>query len=785
MKMPVLLAMLLAPFAANLQAQKAEKLYNRMAYFEAIERYLQRPVLDVPSMERLAHAYRLNHDTHNAEIWYARIVEHTNDPLNFLYYAQMLQCNGNHTAARQWLERYARETGQAGQIPAIMPVETAEVGAVQVKPAAPLNTPHSEYAPAFFSDGLVFATTRPAEGVDQVLMPHSDSWTGEEFSRLFFSKFKPDGTLETPRPFNNHFDTRLHEGPVCFGNKGTTALITSNAPARKGGKEKLCILLSELKGASWSKPKALDLGSEDCNDAHPTLSADGRILIFASDRPGGYGGMDLYGCIWREDRYCLPINLGPNINTAGNEVFPFLHPDGTLYFASDGHGGLGGLDVFFSKSTGELGFGPAVNCGSPINSTRDDFGLMLDLPGLRGFFSSAREGGQGKDDLYEVLLTDPLALQKLAHPAMTIQVTDAVTGKPVEGVNVLALRRQSEGYYEGATTSAMILATGDPDSTLDVREIFLDPIDGALVLPTSGATNGSGSVELRLQPGQYLVFATAQGYETAQTRCHLEDGGTCSLQLRPRQCVTWQGQVVDRSTGKPVARAHMLLVNLCNRQIHEVWANEDGFYAFPCLTPGCDYVLQGGSDQYRLSNQLITAEMLDAMAKQTPEVSTLDMAALEISGEGTGAAVQDKGAGIDETEPLRPDVDAESLLTAGLGFELKNIYYAVDRYQITDALSLAELDRLAAFLLRNPDLDIEIRSHTDSRGDATYNLMLSYKRATTARDHLIARGVPAERITAIGMGEFEPVAPCGADKPCTDEMHRLNRRTEFVLRKRG
>ncbi|GIV31446.1 MAG: hypothetical protein KatS3mg029_0797 [Saprospiraceae bacterium] len=347
MKLHLLLAFLLALPSSWLQAQKADRLFEKMAYYEAIEKFLERPVQDLATMERLAHAYRLNHDTRNAEIWYARIVEQTDDPLNYLYYAQMLECNGNHAAARQWLERYASETGHRGPLP--MPLEMdAGVESVLVRPASALNSPWSEYAPAWFSDGLVFASTRPSAGVERLLVPHADGWTGDDFSKLLFSKINPDGSLAEPRPFESHFDTRLHEGPACFFNNDSVALalITANAPARRGGKSRLSILLSELKGAHWSTPKALDLGAQDCNDAHPTLSADGRILIFASDRPGGYGGMDLYGCVWREDRYCLPINLGPQINSAGNEVFPFLHPDGTLYFASDGRGGSAGSMCF-------------------------------------------------------------------------------------------------------------------------------------------------------------------------------------------------------------------------------------------------------------------------------------------------------------------------------------------------------------------------------------------------------------------------------------------------------
>ncbi len=777
-----LLTLALLYFFTSASGQNADKLYERMAYSEAIDLYLENGEPNLEAMEKLAHSFRLNHDTRNAEKWYARIIDSTDDPLNYLYYAQMLQCNGNTATAKEYYRKYAKASGQMDTFRQPLSQDERKAKGVLVQAVDPLNSEWIDFSPALFKGGLVFASARPRKGVQKALQPTADGWTGEQFYTLYFSKFDEAGKPTPPTLFDAHFDTRLHEGPVSFSRDGNVAFFTANNNKRKGGKIGLSIMLSERKGAGWSKPKKLDLGKDPCNNVHPAISADGRILIFASDREGGFGGMDLYACVWRDDHYCLPINLGPNVNGPGNELFPYLHDDGTLYFASDAMGGMGGLDIYYAESKSELIFDKAVNCGHPLNSTRDDFGLVLDLSGLHGYFSSAREGGKGRDDIYELSLTDPLALKRLAQPTKKIAVLDEISGQALAGAQVLLLRQSAEGWFSGATEKHTITARKDPNTgELLFEEHPLDPFNGALTPITSYSADQNGLVEVDLSGSEHFVFLASQpGYEDATVEVSRKDLDGLRLTLKPLDCVAWEGRVTNKRSGRVVPFASLVIMNLCSGEMVEVRADENGFYSFPCLPSDCDYVLQGRRQQFKSENVLITPAQLQNFQSENPTID-LALAPGNNSLEGSPEATEAKGAGMEEedlTPPPSPP-SLEEMLNEGLVVEMKNIYYDLDKAEISRPESIKELDELAEFLLRHPDLMVELRAHTDNRGSNTYNLFLSEKRAVAAMEYLRQKGIPPQRMVAKGYGEAEPVIDC--DNGCTETDHQLNRRTEFRI----
>jgi len=201
-------------------------------------------------------------------------------------------------------------------------------------------------------------------------------------------------------------NSEYHEGPVAFNKNFNRIFFTRNDHLKgklkknKKGVVKLGIFTAVRNDDTWTEPKSIDFNTTEYEECHPALTADGKYLYFASDREGGQGGMDLYVSEFNAGKWGAPLNLGPNVNTPGNDVFPFVHDDGTLYFASDGWGGLGGLDIFSTKKEKNQQWSSVTNMGQPYNSRKDDFGFVLNVLGTEGYFNSSRNGGKGKDDIY-------------------------------------------------------------------------------------------------------------------------------------------------------------------------------------------------------------------------------------------------------------------------------------------------------------------------------------------------------------------------------------------------
>ena len=252
---------------------------------------------------------------------------------------------------------------------------------------------------------------------------------------------------DRPKPFSVSLTAKYHEGPLCFSKDGKQLFFTQNTLVKDktSRKEKyirrLRILKAEKNGDEWSKVTNLPFNNDDIDDCHPALTADGKTLIFASSRAGGFGGMDLYKSELVGKQWSTPVNLGAQVNTAGNDLFPFIHEDGTLYYASNGREGEGGLDLFsVDRANGQLG--TPINLGVPMNSEKDDFGLILNPEKTSGYFSSSRMNGQGKDDIYYYMLHDNVGTTAAAPTMLTtdICVYDEATEERLSNVMVKIMK---------------------------------------------------------------------------------------------------------------------------------------------------------------------------------------------------------------------------------------------------------------------------------------------------------------------------------------------------------
>jgi WD40-like Beta Propeller Repeat len=265
-----------------------------------------------------------------------------------------------------------------------------------------INTSFQEYSPAFYQGGLVFITSNPTVAK----VKQSDDNTGKGATSIFLAKQLDNGMLSKPLPFAESLTTSFYDGPLCFNTDGTTVYFTRsnlkhNKPVKaKDGLVKLKIYSAQLKADKWENIVELPFNNKEYDFSHPSVSPDGRRLYFASNRPGGFGGMDLYVVTLIDNKWSEPVNLGPKVNTSKDEVFPFIHADGKVFYSSNGRAkNVGGLDVYFTAKT-DTGWLMPQLLPEPINSRSDDFGLILSPDKMSGYYSSNRSSGKGDDDIY-------------------------------------------------------------------------------------------------------------------------------------------------------------------------------------------------------------------------------------------------------------------------------------------------------------------------------------------------------------------------------------------------
>ena len=276
---------------------------------------------------------------------------------------------------------------------------------------ATINSDGLEFSPSFLEDGIVFISTKTASKRYKI----TDKRLGKNIMSIFRAKREENGLLKQPEPLARELLSTVHEGPVTFDRTAENIYFTRNnikngKPKKaKDGIVKLKIYAAEYVGKEWKNIEELPFNDDQSSAMHPSVSVEGDALYFASDRPGGLGGLDIYVAYNRGGVWSDPENLGPTINTEGDEVFPYIHADGTLYFASSGHAGYGGLDIFTSVNDGGT-WSKVQNLSTPFNSEQDDFGFILDRDKKNGYLSSNRNGGLGGDDIYSFYIFSGIIL---------------------------------------------------------------------------------------------------------------------------------------------------------------------------------------------------------------------------------------------------------------------------------------------------------------------------------------------------------------------------------------
>ncbi|WP_082422442.1 OmpA family protein [Aquimarina longa] len=412
-------------FSQEKRLAKADENFKNYAFVDARKIYHEVAESGYESsdlLKKLGDSYYFNAELENAIPWYEKLInsyEKEVDPEYLFRYSQSLKSIERYNEADNVMEKFNRITGNDQRANSFMKTKDylkfieMQSGKFRLLKLG-MNSKYSDYAPSFDHHGnLIFASSR---GGGSGLSKTIHEWNEMPFLDLFSSPIIEDnGILKSPKKLKGKINTKFHESSTSFSKDGQTVYFTRNNYTKKklGSNQEGTILLklyrATLKNDKWVDIEELSFNSNEYSVAHPSLSADGKKLYFASDMPDSRGLSDLYVVDVNSDgSFGQPVNLGDKINTEGRETFPYISNSGELYFASDGHVGLGGLDIFVSVVE-EFGlFSIPYNVGKPVNSSEDDFSFVINEGTKIGYFSSNRAGGKGNDDIYSFKQTDNL-----------------------------------------------------------------------------------------------------------------------------------------------------------------------------------------------------------------------------------------------------------------------------------------------------------------------------------------------------------------------------------------
>ena len=442
MKNYLLLITILCSFSFNGHAQKAklaaaDKKYDNYAYIDAIktyERVAEKGYKSVDMFQKLGNAYYFNSDYQNAAKWYAELFAMNTElaPEYYYRYSHSLKSIGDFKKSDEMLALFNQKSGNDSRGKLSKSDYLAEIkansGRYDVEDAG-INSKYSDYGSTIYLDKVVFSSSRDTGSLAQ----RKHKWTNQYFTNLYTADLGEGMTLGAVKKFDKAINTRFHESTPAFAKDGKTMFFTRNnyIDGEKGKSESKVTLVkiyqASLENGKWDNVKEVPFNSNNYSTAHPALSLDEKTLYFSSDMPGTLGQSDLYKVKINEDgSFGSPENLGNTINTEGRETFPSITDENEIYFASDGHPGLGGLDIFVSKINSDGTFGRVQNIGEKANSNKDDFAYLIDTKTRRGFFTSNRDGGQGYDDVYKFLETKRLLCEQELYGEITDLETKAL-----------------------------------------------------------------------------------------------------------------------------------------------------------------------------------------------------------------------------------------------------------------------------------------------------------------------------------------------------------------------
>ncbi len=576
-----------------------------------------------------------------------------------------------------------------------------------------VNTEAPEYAPVVSLDGqsIYFTSRRKWDNYDREI--YRDPITNDYTEDIYVSHLQDNGDWSEPKRLD-FCEPDLNEATIAVSADERVIYIYDDS---KGGGD---IYISKFGNEGFKEIEKLDI--EDVNteywEPHITMTPDGQYVYFSSDRPGGYGGRDIYRIVKLPNgEWSKAQNMGPEINTPFDEDSPFIAVDNkTIYFSSNGPNSMGGFDIFVSFIDENKQWTTPVNMGVPFNSCGDDIYYTTTVDGLKGYFSSYREGGYGEKDIYEVK-------------------NDYLGNRPIS-------------YLTGR------IIGGDENLSIDVK--CVNCVTQEIIQPR--IKNGNYFAVLKRCKDYEIILKNEEGkvLETkyATTLCNNENeeiSRNFNL-LAPQLSIT----VLDAETNAPIENAKVDIENFANNVSLAKSTSSTGK-----LTPEeLEDIMKDIKEQLKLNIKISHDDYLTGNFNVDQKI--------------------DASGNIDLVYKLQK-ADINTLIT------LNPIYFDLDKSNIRpDAAK--ELDKIVKLMNDNPNLEIELSSHTDCRASKAYNMALSNRRAKSTLKYIQSRISNPKRIYGKGYGESRLVNNCACEgkqiSDCSEEEHQMNRRTEFKIIKR-
>ena len=701
---------------------KANKAFEGFSYDKALELYqsLAQETIETKRNTALS-LWRLNNTT-DAEPIFHEIVNTKGYKAEDIYnYAVILRENKKYAESEIWLKKYTAENPDDNRNGLILADKNSYQLLSQPNPDfsienLEINTEQQEFGPNFFKDQVVFISSR--EETKAVRR----KWNANSlpFLDIYTANRAEDNTLSYPRLFAGNVNKKYHEGPLSFSPDNKIVAYTCNNYDGKSSKgfTRLKLSFAQFEDGKWKDLPDFPYNNTEFSTGHPNFTNDGKWLYFASNMPGGYGGVDLYRCaVLENNQYGEPENLGPKINTAGDEMFPFVHANNQmLFFTSDGRIGLGGMDIYLGQIKGNGTFGKIMNLGAPINSNKDDFSFVMKEDQSYGYFASNRDGGKGSDDIYSFSLSKPYEF-----------------GKEVIGVS-----RDENG-----------------DIIANTRVVLFDLISGEEEVVITGE-DGKFSFLLE-EEKTYNIRGQKEGFFDAVSGVdtYAKDNFVkVDLVLEKDPGLSIFLHVFDKKTQLPIRDAKITLIN-------NVFANEASYNTNlrgDLLVPLHDN---------KVNDRISYTVLLEKKGYLSKEVIYSET--MKVNGKYLLSKKVDLGM-----SKVTKGSDLGQMLN------LENLHFDSQKAVLSAPANNA-LDKVVKVLNDHPEMKIEVKTYTDARGSESSNLALSKKRAETICKYMRSQVSNPDRILGNGYGEANLLNDCRENKDCTEDEHNVNNRSLFII----